>query len=226
MAQADAEDRDPPRLGRGPDQGPQALDRLVRALGISRAVRQEDAVGLMLQDGLGRHRARERPSPGSRCRPGGAGCSTSCRSRGRRRAAGGVRVLPVSPAGWRLDRSRADRSRNCWFRPGLPGERLPRHHLAGQVAADQAGALPRLLHQAGVVEIGGREDALHRPLDPGQPHQGAGVDALEADDAVSGQEVFERPLRAEVADPAAQLANRRSRGPRAGGSPRPPSLTP
>ena len=95
----------------------------------------------------------------------------------------------------------------------LPGERLARHHLARQVAADQAGALPGLVHQAGVVQVGGGENSLHRPLDPGQANQGSGVDSLEADDAVPGQERIERLLCTEVAGPAAQLANHESPDP-------------
>ena len=96
---------------------------------------------------------------------------------------------------------------------GFPGEGFPGHDFAGEVAAEQSGALPSLVHEAGVIEIGRRQDALHRPPDPRQPHQGAGVDALDADDAVSGQKRFQRFLRAEVANPAAELANHEASDP-------------
>ena len=83
-------------------------------------------------------------------------------------------------------------ARRRW-RSALVEARAPRsidsvgHDLAGQVAADQAGAGLRLGDEAGVVEVGRREDPLHRPLLAGQADEGAGVDPFDADDAVRGR---------------------------------------
>ena len=54
------------------------------------------------------------------------------------------------------------------------------------------GQRPRLVHQRGVVEVGRREDARHRPADAQPAHQGARVDPLDADDAVLAQVGVER----------------------------------
>ena len=166
----------------------------------------------MIQDGLGGHRSGNRCHPaadidqvaqdvplhaeieGDDVRPAGCGCFRCPRG-----MAVGTRAVLIE--------------KKLLVQAGFPGEGFPGHDLAGEVAADQPGALPSLGHQAGVVEIGRRQDALHRPPDPRQPHQGAGVDPLDADDAVSGQKRFERFLRAEVADPAAQLANHEAADP-------------
>ena len=67
----------------------------------------------------------------------------------------------------------------------LPGARLARHDLACQVPADQARAGLGLGHQAGVVGVDRREDSLHRSALARSPHQRAGVDPRDSDDAVS-----------------------------------------
>ena len=46
------------------------------------------------------------------------------------------------------------------------------------------GLVRALCDQRGVVEVGRRQDALHRPADAQPADQGAGVDPLDADDAV------------------------------------------
>ena len=79
-----------------------------------------------------------------------------------------------------------------WLEARLPGARLGGHDLAGQVATDQAGAGLGLGDEAGVVEVGRREDPLHRPPLAGQADQGAGVDPLDADDVVLGEVGVER----------------------------------
>ena len=147
MAQADAEDR---LLAQ------QAADRLA---GRSRAAR----------DRRGRSRgtrrrasgpALRRPWPcragssrGSPCRTGAGRCSTSCRSRGRRRAA-------RRPGAGVLDRVAASPSglSGSFQSTGLVG-----NHFADQVAADQARAGLGLGHQAGVVEI---DASRARPSSP------------------------------------------------------------
>ena len=61
--------------------------------------------------------------------------------------------------------------------------------------------------QPGVVQIGGREHALHRPVDAHPADQGPGVDAFQGHDAVAGQVFVQLAFGAEVAHPAARLAN-------------------
>jgi len=110
----------------------------------------------MVVDGLGGHRA------GNRCNP----------------AADVDQVAQDVPfhAEIECDHVRATTCGHCWWRlgmvarrrgvlieeelriqTGLPGETLTRHDLAGEVASYQAGALPGLVYQAGVVEIGRRQ---------------------------------------------------------------------
>ena len=70
-----------------------------------------------------------------------------------------------------------------------------------------------LATRLGVVEVGRREDSLHGPAFPRQPDQGAGVDPLDADDAVLLEIVGQRTGRAVIADPAAQLADHEAADP-------------
>ncbi len=83
MAQADAEDR---LLAQ---QAADRVDRVFERLRIAGAVGEEHAVGLLGQHLLGRRRAGQNRHAATHGRPGAAGCSTSCRSRARRRGAGG-----------------------------------------------------------------------------------------------------------------------------------------
>ena len=118
--------------------------------------------------------------------------ATTCGLRRRRRAARG-----------RLGGVRGEAA----LEARLPGARLAGHDLARQVAADQAGAGLRLGDEAGVVEVGRRDDPLHRPPLAREADQGAGVDPLDAQHVVLGQVGVERAAGAVVADQAAQLAD-------------------
>ena len=80
-------------------------------------------------------------------------------------------------------------------------------HFPHQVAAHQARTGLGLGHQAGVVEIDRREHALHGPVDPQPAHQRAGVDPLQADDVPAFQIAVQVAVGAEVAHPAALLAD-------------------
>ena len=71
--------------------------------------------------------------------------------------------------------------------------------------------------ERGVVEVGRREDALHRAADAGQPDEGPGVDPLDAEDAVLGQVVVERPAARGSCSRAGSARGRRS--PRTQGRP-------
>ncbi len=108
------------------------------------------------------------------------------------------------------------------MRPGaqrlLPIARLIGEHLADQVAADQPLAGSRLGDQARIVEIDGREDALHRPAGPQPPHQSPRVDRFNGDDAGRLQIFGQAALGAKIALHAAVLADDEA------GQLRPPAL--
>ena len=76
-----------------------------------------------------------------------------------------------------------------------------------QVAAHEARAGLGLGDQAGVVEVGRGNDPLHRAPLPRMPDQGARVDPLDADHSVFFEVRGQRPGRAMIAGPAAQLTN-------------------
>ena len=190
MPQADAEDRFAAQ---------QVADRLlgiVQGLGIAGAVREEHPVGPASQHVFGR-----------------------CRARQDRHAAAHVEQVPGDVPLHaviqcddvrRTGRQRGRRSIGR-VQPGPRAERLgpldrPRgNHLADQVAADQAGAGIRLGHQAGVVQVDARQDALHGAANANAADQCPGVDPLEGDDAVRGQVAVQLALGAEVARSAAQF---------------------
>ena len=162
--------------------------------GIARPVREEDPVGLVVEDRLGRGRAgHDRDLAADIDQVAGDVPLHAEVERDDVRATAvagsGVRAGSIRVARPALDAKRRVQAE-------LPGRRPLGHDLAGQVAADQAGAGLGLGHQAGVVEVGRREDALHRPALAGQADQGAGVDPLDADDAVSLEIVGERAARA------------------------------
>src|SRR5262249_50302158 len=109
-------------------------------------------------------------------------------------------AMPLSPWLQLLRGERADE-------PFLPGERPRRHDAARQVAADDAGAGARFVNERRVVEIRRRQDAVHGAAYAQPTDQGAGVDALDADNAMLGEIGIERLVRAKVAWNARQLAN-------------------
>jgi hypothetical protein len=89
----------------------------------------------------------------------------------------------------------------------LPLEGARRHHLAHEVAADDAGAGAGLVDQRSVVEVGGGQDAGHGAADAQAADQGSGVDTLDADDVVLSKVGVKGAVRAEVARCARELAD-------------------
>ena len=69
------------------------------------------------------------------------------------------------------------------------------------------GTVRALCDQRGVVEVGRGQHAVHGPADAQPADQGAGVDALDADDVVRRQVGVEVAVRAEVARHAGQFAD-------------------
>ena len=86
-------------------------------------------------------------------------------------------------------------------------DRLLGNDLAHQIAADQARTGVGLGHQAGIVEIDRGKNALHRAANANAAHQGPRVDALHADDSIAGKILVQLAIGAEIARPAALLAN-------------------
>ena len=213
VAQADAEDRDAPRLGGGPDQGPERRGRARRAGGGRRGRSRGRCRRARARGSPRPGSSRGRPSPGSPISTRWRGMfhfmpKSSATTCGRRRRRG--RARPRASGAKRARRSPAPRSTapsgmtsRARSRPTRPGLAL------------------RLGDEAGVVEVGRREDALHRPALAGQADQGPGVDPLDADDAVLGEVVVERPAATVVAGQPAQLADDEPADPGPAGSRRP-----
>ena len=168
VAQADAEDRDAARLGGGPDQGLAAW-RSPRPAGAGSPGPFERKMPSGWCRGSPRPgSSRGRPSPGSRDSTRWRGMfhfipKSSATTCGRSRPGVGASVP-----------CRRARARTGARSPGSQVVASRGHDLARQVAADQAGAGLRLGHQAGVVEVGRREDALHAPLARGSGGPGRG----------------------------------------------------
>ena len=114
-----------------------------------------------------------------------------------------------------------------------PGRQVLRGERAGEALASRrtaSAARPRgpgrgrrcsglvraLCDQRGVVEVGRREDARHRPADAQPADQGARVDPLDADDAVLGQVVVERSAASGSCSACGSARGRRSPRPAAG----------
>ena len=155
--------------------------RVVERLGIAGAVGEEHAVGLVRSTSSavavpGRTVTRQPRS--TRCRGMFHFMPKSSATTCERSVASAVAASPLaSPSG------RPDASSRCSW--SCHSNALLGHHFADQVAADQAGARLRLGDQAGVVEIGRREHALHRAARcaAGGPATGCRC-RLDADDAV------------------------------------------
>ena len=166
--------------------------------GIARPVGDEDPVGLAVEDRLGgrgaghdRHLAAEIDQVAEDVPLHAEIEGDDVRTRGR--------AARRKPRVRRAGASAVDREPTEYVRssPSSHERRLPRHDLASQVAADQARAGLGLGHQARVVEVGRGEDSLHRPPLARQPDQGAGVDPLDADDAVFLEIGRQRAVRAD-----------------------------
>ncbi len=89
----------------------------------------------------------------------------------------------------------------------LPVDGTVGNDLANQVATHQPGAGLGLGHQAAVVQVDGREDALHGPLDPQPADQRPGVDPFQPHHAIVGEVVVQLAVGAKIARPPAPLAN-------------------
>ena len=118
--------RQMPKIGFLPMQVLHGVDGVADRGRVAGAVREEDAVGLVRAAPRRPSRCRARPSPCSRPASGSAGCSTSCRSRWRRRAASAGRERQHVLG--ELRRSRLSHAND-----------FVGHDLADEVAADHAG---------------------------------------------------------------------------------------
>ncbi len=76
-----------------------------------------------------------------------------------------------------------------------------------EVSAHEPWAGLGSLDQAGVVEIGRGQHALHRASFPRVPDQGTCVDPFDTDDPLFLEKSRQRPTRAMIAGPAGKLAN-------------------
>ena len=88
-----------------------------------------------------------------------------------------------------------------------PLGRMLRHHLADEIAPDQARSGAGHLHKFGGVEHFAGEHPCHRPADPQPPHQRPGIDAGNADDSGSGEVVAKGASGGEITGDPARLAH-------------------
>ncbi len=195
MAEADAEDRRAVLAGCLPDKLLERLDRRAERRRVPRAVREEDAVGPVFEDLLARAGAGDD-------RHGATALDQEPRdiplhAEVDRHDMRGRAGRPLADLGGAEDFGRMA------LEAGVPASDLRGHHVPGQVAADEPGAPSGLLDERGVIEIGRRDDPLHRADFPGPADEASRVDPLDPKDPVTLQvarQVFER---AEVAGPPA-----------------------
>ena len=186
-----------PKIGFLPSRSLHGVDGVADGCRVAGAVREEDAVGLVAQDLLGRRGAGHDRDLAADLRQAAEDVPLHAEVEG-----DDVLRRPAAPAA---------RARRTAPKPSVPVERLrPARPRCTRSRPTMPGQACAFVHQRGVVEVGGREDAVHRPADAQPADQGPGVDALDADDVAGLQVVVEVAVDAEVARHAASARGRRS----------------